>query len=250
MIKLTKKTRQAIIDHVIVQHAMAEPPHEACGLIVMDGRKQIYLECDNTAPNPHEAFEIEVLDYLTADNMGEVVAVVHSHPNGEPFLSSDDREHAAGSGVDWVLVVGSQCEIRQYRPVPRLRGRVFEYGRADCSVLLLDASHLAGIDLPDHPRTDMAADAAAGYLLAHAETAGFVQVFDELQPGDVVLTTHRGLVGHAAIYIGNNELLHHAYEQLSRREPYGDYWRNQTHSVWRHPQWQPEMIQAILNDLE
>ena len=95
-----------------------------------------------------------------------------------------------------------------------------------------------------------AADAAAGYLLAHAETAGFVQVFDELQPGDVVLTTHRGLVSHAAIYIGNNELLHHAYEQLSRREPYGDYWRNQTHSVWRHPQWQPEMIQAILNDLE
>lgn len=248
MIKLTKKTRQAIIDHVIVQHAMAEPPHEACGLIVMDGRKQIYLECDNTAPNPHEAFEIDVLDYLAADNMGEVVAVVHSHPNGEPFLSSDDREHAAGSGVDWVLVVGSQCEIRQYRPVPRLRGRAFEYGKADCSVLLVDAYHLAGIELADYARADM--DADADNLLAHGMGVGFVQAHDDMQPGDVVVTTHRGKPSHVALYIGNNELLHHAYDQLSRREPYGEYWRNQTHSVWRHPQWQPEMIQAILNDLE
>ena len=109
---------------------------------------------------------------------------------------------------------------------------------------------MAGIDLPDHVRTDVDADAAAGYLLAHGAVAGFVQVFDELQPGDVLLTSHRGHVSHAALYIGDGEILHHSFDQLSRREPYGEYWRNQTHSVWRHHEWLPEMLQAILNDVD
>ncbi len=244
MIKLTKKTRTAIL-----QHAEAAAPNESCGFVVMQGQKQIYRPCDNVAARPSESFEIDARDWLLAANDGcEIVAVVHSHPEGGRYLSADDRRFHAGGDLPWLLVADG--EVYLYKPVPRLRGRVFEYGVADCSALLLDAYHLAGIDMPDHARTDIDADAAAGYLLAHAAAVGLVQVFDDLQPGDVLLTSHRGQVSHVALYIGNGEILHHAYDQLSRREPYGAYWRNQTHSVWRHPQWRAEMLQAILNDLD
>ena len=37
---------------------------------------------------------------------------------------------------------------------------------------------------------------------------------------------------------------------LDRREMYGSFWRKATHSIWRHKGWRPEMMQAVLNDLE
>lgn len=242
MIKITKQTRAAIL-----QHAEAAAPNECCGFVLNVGRKQVYYPCKNQSDVPSESFVIMAEEWLAADEQGEIAAVVHSHPDGSRYLSSDDRDFQITTGLPWVLAAGG--EIYLYCPVPRLRGRMFEYGVADCSVLLLDAYHLAGIDLPDHPRTEIDADAAAGYLLAHAAAAGFVQVFDDLKPGDVLLTSHRGQVSHVALYIGSGEILHHAYDQLSRREPYGEYWRNQTHSVWRHPDWRPEMLQAIINDI-
>ena len=79
---------------------------------------------------------------------------------------------------------------------------------------------------------------------------GFKLVLDgSLQVGDVVLTAMGGHANHAMLYLGNQEILHHAYEQLSRRERYGAFWQDHTHSVWRHKEWLVEMIQAVENDL-
>jgi len=86
-------------------------------------------------------------------------------------------------------------------------------------------------------------------ILALAAEAGFARARD-LQPGDVILTEFDGLASHVLLYLGNGEMLHHAFGQLSRRDGYGPYWQRHTHSIWRHRQWQPEMLQAIKNDLE
>ena len=97
----------------------------------------------------------------------------------------------------------------------------------------------------------MDADAAAGYWQNHLDAIGFKRVLtaSDMQPGDVLLTALGGVVNHAAFYLGDGQILHHAYDYLSRREPYNGYWRDCTHSVWRFPQWQPEMMQAVENDL-
>ena len=242
MITLTKKNRAEIL-----QHAAADAPNEACGLLVMAGRKQVYLECDNVAAAPHETFEIDAYDWMSAADLGEIVAVVHSHPMGGHYLSGADRQTHARSDLPWLLVAGG--EIQQYRACPHLRGRVFDYGKADCGTLVRDAFMLAGLDLPDHARTEIDADAATDGWRQHLAACGFRQVSDGLLPGDVILTAWQGHANHAAFYLGNGEMLHHAYNQLSRREPYNDYWQSQTHSVWRLPAWRPEMIQAIENDL-
>ncbi|WP_245636609.1 C40 family peptidase [Eikenella longinqua] len=239
--KLTKNVQAEIL-----AHAEKEAPRECCGLVLQAGRKQLYRRCGNAAAEPTERFEISGADWLCALDVGKVIAIVHSHPQGEPWLSGADRQAQAEFGLPWVLAVSGSLKV--FEPVPHLRGRVFDYGRADCYSLLADAYHLAGIDLPSVRRGQIDDDAAQGRFLALAEAAGFYRVRD-LQPGDVVLTEFDGLASHVLLYLGNGEMLHHAFGQLSRRDGYGPYWQRHTHSIWRHRQWRPEMLQAVLNDL-
>lgn len=242
MLELTKSVRAAIL-----AHAAKEAPQECCGLIVQAGGEQLYRPCRNVAEDPTERFEIDDEDWVLDFDAGNMLAIVHSHPTGEPFLSGADRQTQVEFELPWVLAVSGSLKI--FDPVPHLRGRVFEYGRFDCYSLLADAYHLAGINLPPVQRGDIDDDAAQGRFLALAEKAGFARVRD-LQPGDVVLTEFDGLASHVLLYLGNGEMLHHAFGQLSRRDGYGPYWQRHTHSIWRHRQWQPEMLQAVLNDLE
>ena len=231
----------------ILNHAAAEAPNECCGFVIKAGRKQVYRPCKNVATEPGQRFEISPLDFIEASDQGEVCAIVHSHPHGEPWLSGADRQMQAANGLPWVLAVSGSLKV--FEPVPHLRGRRFEYGCFDCYSLLADAYHLAGIDLPPVQRGGIDDDAARGRFLALANAAGFTRVRD-LQPGDVILTEFDGLASHVLLYLGNGEMLHHAFGQLSRRDGYGPYWQRHTHSIWRHRQWQPEMLQAVLNDLE
>jgi cell wall-associated NlpC family hydrolase len=40
---------------------------------------------------------------------------------------------------------------------------------------------------------------------------------------------------HFAVYVGENKLIHHPLLQLSREEPWRDFWRMTTCYVLRHP---------------
>lgn len=233
----------------ILNSADAERPREMCGFVVFNYNGLEFFPVENRAENPQETFEISADDWLLAEGAGEIVAVVHSHPHGEPFLSGADRQMQVHSGLPWLLVTNGALKL--FRCCPHLRGRRFEYGTADCGALVRDAFMLAGINLPDAERASLEEDAAAGRLPAHLAACGFRRLADtaEILAGDVVLTAHGGQADHAAFYLGNDEILHHAYGELSRMEPYNGYWRDCTHSVWRHPVWRPEMIRAVENDL-
>lgn len=221
-------------------------PSEMCGVLVFSYGGYEFLPLSNCAENPHETFEISADDWMAAERVGEIVAVVHSHPRGEPFLSGADRRMQVETGLPWILV--TQGRLKLFRPVPHLRGRVFEYGKTDCGALVRDAFMLMGLVFPNHPRGDIDEDAAAGFLEKHLENCGFSRVSDGLCAGDVVLTATGGHASHAVLYLGNDWMLHHAYNQLSCRVPYTRYWADVTHSVWRHPDFEPAMMQALEND--
>lgn len=105
-------------------------PSEMCGVLVFSYEGYEFLPLSNCAENPHETFEISADDWMAAERVGEIVAVVHSHPRGEPFLSGADRWMQVETGLPWILV--TQGRLKLFRPVPHLRGRVFEYGKTDC----------------------------------------------------------------------------------------------------------------------
>ena len=101
--KLTKKIKQAIIDH-----ANQEKPLECCGFIVSNA----YLPCRNISTDS-DSFEIDPTDTVKAERLGEIQAIVHSHPHGTSEASPMDKQQMALHGVPWVIV-GQDGEFSVY----------------------------------------------------------------------------------------------------------------------------------------
>jgi [CysO sulfur-carrier protein]-S-L-cysteine hydrolase len=85
---------RAEIRRALVEHALAEQPNEACGLVVLkDGVAERYEEGRNAASSPYR-FELEVdpeLWFLEDD--GYELAVFHSHLSSPARPSRTDVEN-------------------------------------------------------------------------------------------------------------------------------------------------------------
>ncbi len=151
-------------------------------------------------------------DWLQAEMQGEIVALVHSHPGGLPWLSEADRRLQVQSDLPWWLVC--RGAIHKFRCVPHLTGRRFEHGVTDCYTLFRELTS-GGIEMPDFHRGDDWWRHGQNLYLDNLEATGLYQVpLSAAQPGDVLLCCFGSSVpNHAAIYWGR-ELLHHIPEQL------------------------------------
>ena len=76
------------------EHARAEDPNEACGLVVLrDGRAERYVPGRNAASSPYR-FELEVdPDVWFLEDDGYELAVFHSHPASPARPSRTDVEN-------------------------------------------------------------------------------------------------------------------------------------------------------------
>lgn len=232
----------------ILNHTSADSA-EVCGFVLSCSNEQTYCPCRNVSAVPADSFEISADDWIKAEEKGDVIAIVHSHPRGEPYLSGADRLAQNQSGLPWLLAVSGQ--VKHFRFAPLLRGRSFNYGNMDCYTLARDAFMLMGVEFRDHPRTDIDKDVQLNSFVCNLPDGGFYRVRqDELKEGDVILTAYCNAPNHIALYLGQGEILHHALDQMSRREPYRSGLQRITHSVWRHSHWKDGMIQAVKNDLE
>ena len=75
------------------EHAAAEAPNEACGLLALrDGVAERYIPCVNTAASPYR-FDLRVPDpalIFELEDDGLELAVFHSHPTGSAKPSRTD----------------------------------------------------------------------------------------------------------------------------------------------------------------
>ena len=230
----------------ILNHAKKCGENECCGFVIDN---KIYMPCTNISPTPTEAFEISPDDWIQAETIGEITAIVHSHPNGLPILSEADQIYQQQTAVDWWIVCDNQ--IHKFRFIQPLLGREFEHGKTDCLTIVRDAYMLAGIDLPDYERQDDWWHNGQNLYLDLLPKNGFERVdAEDIQEGDIILVCLGSETpNHAAVYIGNQYILHHCPDRLSKRDLYSGFWRNYTHSIWRHTQWQKFGYTAISNNL-
>lgn len=230
----------------ILNHAKKCGENECCGFVIDN---KIYMPCTNISPTPTETFEISPDDWIQAETIGEITAIVHSHPNGLPILSEADQIYQQQTGVDWWIVCDNQ--IHKFRFIKPLLGREFEHGKTDCLSIVRDAYMLAGIDLPNYERADDWWHNGQNLYLDLLPKNGFERVgAEDIQEGDIILVCLGSETpNHAAVYIGNQYILHHCPDRLSKRDLYGGFWRNYTHSIWRHKQWQQFGYTAISNNL-
>lgn len=242
--KLTKKAQAAIIAHAAECY-----PRECCGVIV----KRQYIPCNNIAHVDSE-FMIDPMDIVKAEAIGKIQAIVHSHPDGTTKPSTLDRLQIAQHGVPWVIVSYPEqnIEIHNEGMTAPLINREYIHGVLDCFSIVRDYyARELDIAIDDFERTDLWWESADSSLyLDNFESQGFVQVPD-LQRHDVILCRVQPTkqVNHALIYLGNDGslkseqtepvigghlVLHHPYRRRSRREIYGNLWRERTAIIVRH----------------
>ncbi|MBU9845786.1 C40 family peptidase [Rahnella ecdela] len=221
-------------------HVAAEYPNEACGLIVETGTGQRFIPCRNIAENMAETFMLSPDDYLAANEIGEVIMVIHSHPDVVQLVPSEmDRIQCDHSGVEWGIMSwpdGDFCTLSP-RGDRELAGRRWVLGHADCWSLIMDYYRMEhGIAVNNYSvDREWWVDGKENLYDDNWLAEGFVEVdASSMQPGDMIMMCVQAPVtNHAAIYLGDNIMIHHMFGNLSARVPYGKYYRDRTVRVVR-----------------
>ena len=221
-------------------HAKSEAPKESCGLVVVVKGRKRYFPCKNIAETPDEHFLLDPISYVEAEEKGEIIAVVHSHPVTNHAPSSADKVACEKSRLPWHVVnpnteLWGYCEPSGFE-LPYV-GRQFVHGIIDCYTLCRDWYNKEwNLNLRDYERRDEWWYKGENLYLDNFKKEGFHEIkVSDLVVGDALLMQLQSPVpNHAAIYLGDNVVLHHVQGRLSSRDVYGGYYQKVTAKALRH----------------
>lgn len=221
----------------ILAHAKAEYPRECCGVVIIFKGREKYIPCRNVSPELGN-FIIDKEDYANAEDIGEIVKIVHSHPSESPNPSAADLVAIEQTGIPWIIVnplteVFTETSPSGYKAP--LIGRPFYHGLLDCYALVRDyyKSEL-NIDLPNYTREADWWDKGFNLYTDNLEHAGFRRVSDLQKHDMIVMYLNSRVPNHAGVYLGDGIILHHVQGRLSSRDVYGGSWLKNTWCYARH----------------
>ena len=225
---------------LIMAHAKEESPKECCGLVAVVKGKRRYFPCKNLADTPDEHFVLDPAGYAAAEDKGEIVAVIHSHPTTNHNPSPADRVACEQSGLPWHIVNPNTenwgyCEPEGFE-LPYV-GREFSHGVVDCYTLVRDwYKREYGLELRNYLRRDKWWEHGENLYLENFEKEGFRQIpLADVKRGDLLFMQLVSPVpNHAAIYLGEQQVLHHVQGRLSSRDVFGGYYLKNVACALRH----------------
>ena len=211
-------------------HAKKEDPKESVGVLLNIKGKEKYFPCRNLSINQNQCFILDPEDYVKADNLGEIIAIVHSHPITPPEPSEADRVSCEHSNLKWYIVnpkteTWGYCEPCGFKPP--LRGRQWVWGIQDCYSLVRDwYKEEKNIELRDWKRPTTPEEFLLNPMFEQcAWRTGFRELRsdEKLINGDLLFMSigSPGL-NHVAIFL-DGDVLHHLADRLSCKEPYSEW---------------------------
>ena len=98
-------------------HAKKCEPAECCGMLIKKQDNIIYGPCKNLATDqPELSFIIDPNDWAHYEDQGEVIGIIHSHPDGELKFSETDIASCNHLDVDFYLVCPETEQIKVIKP--------------------------------------------------------------------------------------------------------------------------------------
>ena len=244
-IPLRKRTIQRIENLAKKTH-----PNECCGLVIKSGKNQIVYTAENIHKDKTEHFKIDPLELTTAENLGTILCVYHSHTNENLKLSLNDLWCSDVSRVPFFLVSKYENKFHYdyYDPnkINPYLGREWDWGRNDCYSLVKDwYEKELNIILSPFRRYELEqADLNWDRFRENFREEGFEDVIqgipnknESIKRGDIIMMAIQSSnINHIAVYTDeiNNLILHHLQNRLSECHLYGGWWREVTRSIIRH----------------
>jgi len=213
-----------------LKHAKEQDPKESVGVLIVIKGKEQYYPCNNLSTYSQQCFILDPEDYVKADALGEITAIVHSHPVTPPSPSQADKVSCEQSGLKWHIVnpkteTWGYCEPTGYKPP--LIGRQWVWGVTDCWSLVRDYyRENKNIILRDWERPTTPEEFIENPMFEKcAADTGFIELNaeDKLRNGDLLFMSilANGL-NHVAVFI-DGDVLHHLADRLSTKEPYNQW---------------------------
>jgi len=211
-------------------HAKDQDPKECCGLLLNIRGKERYHPCRNLSAQSDEYFILDPEDYIKGSNLGEITAIIHSHPDTPPVASQADKMSCEQTKLPWYIVNPKTEKWGYYEPCgyeAPLLGRPWVWAVTDCWSLVVDwYKKEKGIKLLDYERPTRIEDFTDDPVFErYLPSRGFrlLRPEEPLINGDVLAMSILGKgLNHVAIFI-DGDVLHHSADRLSCREPYSPW---------------------------
>lgn len=232
----------------IENHARAEFPKEACGVLVKsDTSSQIIaIPLRNEARFPELYFQIPTEDYLRYKLSGNLLAIYHSHPRGTKELSEADLKCSEELVVPSLVYSLSQDDYSYYEPknyITPLEGRMFVPLVFDCVSLVHDYfKQKYSLNYPMFPRKLEHINEGMDITESYCRNNGFSRI-DKPVPNCVIGMTLLGgkFPNHLGVYLEKGIMLHQLVSRVSCREVYGGYWEKHTTVILVPPEFKPKI---------
>ena len=203
-----------------LRHAKKQFPKESVGLLINKKGKKIYIACENKS-NDLDSFILDPKEYLNAQKLGKIIAVIHSHPKTPPIASQADKVSCENSAIPWHIVNPNTEQWGYIEPCgykAPILGREYVWGITDCWSLVVDW-------YKDWERPTPDEFANNPMFESHAWRTGFRELRkdEKLENGDLLFMSILGQgLNHVAIFI-DGDVLHHLSDRLSCKEPYNQW---------------------------
>ena len=211
-------------------HAKDQDPKESCGLLLNIKGKERYFPCRNLSMTAFQCFILDPEEYVKADNTGDIIAVIHSHPVTPPVASQSDKVACEQSGLAWHIVNPKTESWGYLEPTgykAPILGRQWAWGVTDCYTLVRDwYKENLNIELIDWHRPTTIEDFNKDPMFEKcADETGFRELRpdEKLINGDLLfMSIMSNNLNHVAIFI-DGDVLHHLTDRLSCIEPYSEW---------------------------
>lgn len=223
----------------MIHQAVVGAPNEVCGLVVARRNRCRLIQAKNLADNPVMGFDLDPAAWLEVGDDEEVIGIYHSHPRGTCEPSMADLTSCELSGVAWHIVdtMGHYSVTQPTGFLAPYLCRPYVHGVHDCYSICKDWYEREwSLMLPDVPRVDQWWEKGENLYIDHFEAQGFHKLVDQKpEVGDgFLMQVNSRVPNHAAVYVGDGNILHHVSNRLSTLDPYGGYWKKHTTHHLRH----------------